>query len=331
GNRRPVGPELGAVVLILVSLSAGAAEGSLAQAHQLYESYKYAEAEAMLKVLPADTGRPGEVADLLGLSQAKQGHGEDAVDSMKRALKAAPKNAQYHFDMAVAQAVHVNDVSIFRKLSVAHDIRDQFKRAIELDPDLFKAQIALLQYYLNAPSIAGGGRDKAEAQAKRMADLKPAWGMRAQAQMAMKDKQFDNAASLFRKALKLQPDMPGCKFSLAVAYEKQESWDKAWDVLWHLVSGHRDWNPSAEYQLGRIAAMTGEHAEAGEAALRGYIDHPRDYGMPTASDAHWRLGMIEEKAGRMDAALREYRTAVKLDDDNDEAHQSLEALQARTG
>ncbi len=68
------------------------------------------------------------------------------------------------------------------KMSMAPKLRDAFEKTVQLDPNNLDARESLLQFYLQAPSVVGGGKDKAQAQAREIAKRDPARGHLAQAQ-----------------------------------------------------------------------------------------------------------------------------------------------------
>ena len=63
----------------------------------------------------------------------------------------------------------------------------------------------LFDYYLEAPGFLGGGYDKAEQIAKRIAARDPAEGLLAEAELADRRKQFDTAEEQLRRAIELAP------------------------------------------------------------------------------------------------------------------------------
>jgi tetratricopeptide (TPR) repeat protein len=63
-------------------------------------------------------------------------------------------------------AEDARDASFFRAPFIAGDIREQFERTVELDPDHLQGRIGLAQFYIQAPGIAGGDIDKALEQAE---------------------------------------------------------------------------------------------------------------------------------------------------------------------
>ncbi|MFZ2753120.1 MAG: hypothetical protein WAZ48_06690 [Lysobacteraceae bacterium] len=61
------------------------------------------------------------------------------------------------------------------------------------------------------------------------------------------------------------------------------------------------------YQIGRLAAGSGQYLVEGEAALRTYLKLGRETGDPEPKHARHRLGQILAKAGRKDEAVRNRR------------------------
>ena len=55
--------------------------------------------------------------------------------------------------------------SILWQFPLARKVRIHFEKAVKLDPDNVDARADLAEYYLKAPRILGGGKEKAEAQA----------------------------------------------------------------------------------------------------------------------------------------------------------------------
>ncbi len=99
------------------------------------------------------------------LVETYQGDPEEAYALAKKALKLAPDDAmvQYHFGNAAFD--NIGNVSFINKGAVAKKGKKAYERAIELDPTMIDPQVGLAQYYLFAPSIAGGSVKKAREYA----------------------------------------------------------------------------------------------------------------------------------------------------------------------
>jgi tetratricopeptide (TPR) repeat protein len=91
---------------------------------------------------------------------------DEAITQGERAVELDDKNAEYHFDLGMMYAEDARDASIFRAPFIAGDIKEQFERTIELDPDHLQGRIGLAQFYLQAPGISGGDVEKALEQSQ---------------------------------------------------------------------------------------------------------------------------------------------------------------------
>ncbi len=93
--------------------------------------------------------------------------------------------------------------------------RQHFEKAAALDPHNSEALNDLFDYYLNAPEILGGGLDKAETIAHKIATERPAESHFELAQIAEHRKQFSEAESHLRRAMELAPQQVGRVLDLA--------------------------------------------------------------------------------------------------------------------
>jgi len=76
---------------------------------------------------------------------------------------------------------------------------------VELDLSNKDAVGDLLDYYLDAPGFLGGGLNKADALAQKMAERDPAEGNYLKAQVDQKRKEYDKAELHLRRALEIAP------------------------------------------------------------------------------------------------------------------------------
>jgi tetratricopeptide (TPR) repeat protein len=97
----------------------------------------------------------------------------------------------------------------------ASKARQYFEEAVRLDPGDEEALNDLFDYYLQAPGFLGGGFDKAEQVAKRIAERNQAEGFFAEAQLADKRRQYDTAEDHLRHAMELAPHQVGRILDLA--------------------------------------------------------------------------------------------------------------------
>jgi len=253
------------------------------------------------------------------------GDAERAEDLAEDLVEAEPDNAEAHNVYGEVLSVRINQVNVFRKMGMAGDMREAWERAVALDPGHLDAHMSLLRYYLQAPAIAGGGRDKALAQAERIATVDKAAGYRAKAVYWTSGQQFDQALAEYEAAAAEFPDDLDIRFEYGIYLQRVEDWDKAYEV--HAAVAATDaTRMDAEYQVGRTAVMSGRFLEQGAAALQRYLGHTPGAGDPPLAWAHTRLGQVYLHLGRADDARAEFKQALALDPKHEEAKKQLAAL-----
>jgi tetratricopeptide (TPR) repeat protein len=96
---------------------------------------------------------------------------EASIAPLQACIDKRPQ-AACHYALGRIYGQQAMNASVFRMAGLAGKTKDQFIKAVELDPLLFDARFALTQFYLLAPGIAGGSVPKAKevavaAQAKQ--------------------------------------------------------------------------------------------------------------------------------------------------------------------
>jgi len=79
-------------------------------------------------------------------------------------------------------------------------------------------------------------------------------------------------------------------------------------------------------QLGKIAARSGRHLEAGLAALDQVLREPLEGGSGGYGSAHWRRGQVLKNLGRKDEARAEAQAALRIDPKDSKAQRLLKDL-----
>ena len=186
----------------LVSLTAFAAQPDLQRAEQLYQHTDYRESLTLTR----DTApQNAAVHNLIGRNWFMLGDYKKATDAFEKSLGEDPRNSVYAHWLGRAYGRRAETSSFFTAPGYAAKARQYFELAVQLDPTNGEAMNDLFDYYLEAPGILGGGMDKAEAVAHRIADRDPVEGHFAAAQLADRRKQFDTAEDQLRRAMTLAP------------------------------------------------------------------------------------------------------------------------------
>lgn len=120
----------------------------------------------------------------------------------EKAVELDAKNAAAQYWLGNALFNDINNVGMFDKMSYASKGRKAYEKAIEADPKHVGARMGLIQFYLNAPGVAGGSVKKAKELAKEVAAI-PGSEVVGHTQLAAalsKDGEHDAASSEFDAA-----------------------------------------------------------------------------------------------------------------------------------
>ena len=312
------------LVVCLTCFAAPAFAKTLPEVQTMVESKAsgaLAAAEALTKATPNDAN--AWVMLTRARLQAKQA--EKAIAAAEKATAIGAKNAQAFYWLGNAYGNRIGEVGMLSKMTLAPKLRDAFEQAVKLDPALIDARSSLIEFYLQAPGAIGGGIDKARAQATAIAKYDRAQGLTAQARIAMHEKKPAEALKAYESAYALKPNDTQIRMSLIRMYQEVKRWKDAYALAkqWS-VNEPRTAKPL--YQIGRLAAESGQYLAEGEAALRMYLKLGRETSDPELKHARYRLGQILAKAGRKDEARAELQTALKIDSKFAEAKAALAAL-----
>jgi cytochrome c-type biogenesis protein CcmH/NrfG len=201
------------IIVFLVSAACLAGEDSLQRAEELYQRTDYRTSLAALH----DLAKPLDAAAycLMGRDYFMLGDYHKATDALQKALALQPSKSEYALWLGRAFGRRAETSNPFAAPMNASKARQYFEQAVALDPNNLEALNDLFDYYLQAPGFLGGGYEKAEAVAGRIAELNTAEGHFAQAQLAERRKHFDTAEEQLRRAMELAPRQVGRVLDLA--------------------------------------------------------------------------------------------------------------------
>src|SRR5579859_6490587 len=198
--------------LLLLTLPTLFGQEPLSRAEELYSQTDY---RASLSLI-AETAHPsGATYCLTGRDYFMLGEYKKATEAFERALALDPGKSEYAHWLGRSYGRRAETSGPLMAPMHASKARAYFEKAVALDPSNEEALNDLFDYYLEAPGFLGGGYDKAEVIAQRIAQRNPAEGHFAQAQLDEKRKQFDSAEEQLRRAMELSPRQVGRVLDLA--------------------------------------------------------------------------------------------------------------------
>ncbi len=191
-------------------------------------------------------------------------------------------------------------------------LKDEYTKAVELNPKYSDARFALVQFYAAAPGIMGGSYDKALDQAKAIKAVDPVAGHRAYAFIYSQQTKPDLAKKEYADAIREQPKSPKAHtFFGQYLVDTEKNYTAASAEFETALKADASYMPPF-YYLARTAALSNANLPRGEEAIKKYLAYTPKDNEPTLASAHYQLGSIYEKQGKKTEAKQNYEAALKL-------------------
>ncbi len=188
-----------------------APQSVLRQAQDRYNHTEYPEAITLLKNAP----QTAETLELMGRCYLMEAQQAKAVEVLEKAVALAPSNSMTFTWLGRAYGRRAETSFPLAAVGWATKSRQAFEKAVQLDPANGEAVNDLFEFYLQAPSVMGGGQDKARALIPLMAKIDPAEASFAEGKLSEHSKKFSDAESALRRAIELAPTQAGRVVDLA--------------------------------------------------------------------------------------------------------------------
>jgi tetratricopeptide (TPR) repeat protein len=249
---------------------------------------------------------------------------DNSASAEEKAVALAPKNALYHEWLGRAYGGKADRE---RSFFVAKKVKAEFESAVHLDPSNIDARRDLEEYCIDAPWIAGGNKDEAQAQVDAIAALDPVEGHVARAvfdnealkKPAQADAEFHMV--LGAKSERIAPYLDAANFFITQ--------NKGADVTAAIATATAvvPNDPRLGYYRGVAAVLSGGDTTSAERYLKSYIASTPDRSdWPSHAAAREWLGRLYEAQGNTAAAAEQYRASLQLDPSRKDARDRLNKL-----
>jgi tetratricopeptide (TPR) repeat protein len=316
------------------------------------------------QVMPRAQANPNDADLAYLLSRVKQAFGDldGAMQMAEKAIALDSRKPEYHSTLAQVCAQKAQTAGIFKGLGLAHRFQREAQAVLDLDPKSVDAREGLVDFYLEAPGIAGGDKKKARIRADELVQIDAVKGYLALANIAQHEKDPTRREAALIQAVKANPKNYEAQEALAAFYvsdemKKYELAEKqaretmikldpgrsvGYQILAQVyvkqgraaeldaVLAEAERNVpddfGAYYQAGRALLLDGKDLQRAEKYFRKYLSQEPEGFQPRWGAAHWRLGLVLEKQGRKADAIAELRAAVQLDPQLEEAKKDLKRM-----
>jgi tetratricopeptide (TPR) repeat protein len=295
-------------------------------AHEAYEASDYPKAARLLQLAVEQHPRDAEIHLLLAKTYYESQRYDAAVASAEKAVALEPQSSLYHEWLGKVYGEKASHASMFSALSLAKKARKEFEKAVELDEKNFSAHQALIEFDCSAPSIAGGGEDKARLEIAKLASLDPAEGHYAAGNCRRQKKDFRAADAEFAQALELHPKSIELLYDIG-DYAMKQSQAETLAIVAEQGETIAPSDPRSQFYRAVSLIIKNERPDDSEPLLREYLKRaPLRSGFPSPWRVHEWMGRLYENQQNSQAAIQEYEAALKLEPKNKNVREALKRL-----
>jgi tetratricopeptide (TPR) repeat protein len=302
----------------------------------------YAEAERLLLSIANDPqiDELAKVPALTELGRLYYDNGDlaSARIVLERAQRSAPVNPQVAYELGRVLVAQGDNLAA----------TEQFRRAIENDPQPVSAHLALARFYTEQASLSSAQVEaeppadlseaqrrlepvrryidninsaKAEYRAALAAGADDQASLTLIAEQSLEHEDYTTAATAYERLARLRPDDAAVHHGLARAYVHLDRLDAAQTEERRALALSNENYPEALAGLGDIALRRGNSEEA----VRQFNATLQQN--PNLAEAYIGLGRVSAAAGNWAVAAAHFRRAIQADSQSAEAHTRLgEAL-----
>jgi len=296
-------------VILLSGLLSAASPTAMPSSKDLLSAGRVDDAIQILERQVGQSTADAESYNLLCRAYFMLEQWDRGIAACERARNLDPQKSLFHLWLGRIYGEKADRAGFFSAAGLVKKVRTSFERAVELDPRNWEARSDLAEFYLEAPGIVGGGKDKAQAQADAITPLNPAAARWVAARIAAKAHDTAAAEREYRAAIAADQSLGRAWVDLAAFLLRNNRPDDMEEVLTNLESV-----PVKQREALRDGASVllraGRNYPLAVRLLRSYLSSPVEEA--PAFKAHDMLGQLLEKQGDRKAAAEEYQSALAL-------------------
>lgn len=213
------------LVALTVPACADSLEPTLVPVNAALQSGQADKALALISALPQQGQNNAQALNLSCRVRYTLGQWDTAVRDCEQAVHLDPQNARHHMWLGRALGEKANEASIFSAFSLGKRVVQEFRQAAQLDPQDPDALFDLGSFYVEAPSVVGGGMDKAQSVVGQLDRVDPGRAYELRAQMDIQHKDYTAAEANLKKAISVSHHPALQWTTLARFYQERKRWD----------------------------------------------------------------------------------------------------------
>ena len=312
------------LLLALVCLCCPTVRADIASADMALQAGRASQAKQLLAQSLAATPRDAKAHQLLCRLYYAEDMADAAVSECLQAVAQASSDSDNQMWLGRAYGLKASEANPFSALQLAKSVRAAFERAVQLNPRNVPAMSDLGEFYVSAPSVLGGGLDKAGALAKQMEPVSQAAAYRLLALVALSRSDIHSAEMNFKAAVN-EGHSPGAYVDLAHFYEQHDRPEDAVAQVQAAIAADRA-KDAALVDAASILISAKRRPDLAVNLLRAYLDSDAKSDGAPAFQVHVKLGKLLIKQNDTAGAQREFAAALALAPDYVPAQKAARSL-----
>jgi tetratricopeptide (TPR) repeat protein len=300
--------------------------GLINAARQQFDQGQYGAAMSTLESAQSQNPATAEVYFWMGRTLFEIHDFNSAIGQFQKAISLNSNVSTYHDWLGRAFGGKADKEKSF---FVARNAKGQFEMAIKLEPSNVAARRDLADYCMQAPWIVGGNKDEALTQVNAIAAIDPVEGHLVRAEYdvsVLKDPQ--KAEGEYQQVLAEKPPTVEPYLEAAAFFERQKEFPEMKAAIDVLAQGHPN-DPRVTFYRGVYNVVISGNLSNAEEELKSYLaSTPERSDWPSHSSARDWLGRLYQQQGKSVEAAEQYRAALQLDSQNQDAKARLQQLES---
>ncbi len=300
--------------------------GLINAARQQFDQGQYGAALSTLEAAQSQNPAMADVYFWMGRALFEIHDFDRAIAQFQKAISLNANVSSYHDWLGRAFGGKADKEKSF---FVARNAKGQFETAIKLDPSNVAARRDLADYCMQAPWIVGGNKQEALSQVNAIAAINPVEGhlVRAEYDVSVL-KSPQQAQGEYQQVLAEKPATVEPYLEAAAFFEQQNELPQMKAAIDELAQAHPD-DPRVTFYRGVYNIVSNGNLGNAEEDLKSYLaSTPERSDWPSHASARDWLGRLYQQQGKSVEAAEQYRAALQLDPQNEDAKARLQQLES---
>jgi tetratricopeptide (TPR) repeat protein len=287
---------------------------TLAQAKSDLQAGEADKAIALLAPLPSTGAGAAEAQNLLCRVRITLEQWSQAAGECQQAVNLDEQNSEYHMWLGRVLGQQASHASFISALGIAKHSLSEMQTAARLNPQNGSALSDLGDYYAQAPGMAGGGTDKAQAVASQLDKVDPARADQLRGDIAVAQKDYASAEKEYRQAATVAANPADYWTVLANFYRGRQRWSELDAAIQNCTAAAaRDKKSGVGlYDGAGVLISAKRNPSLAAQMLENYLTNATLTEQAPAFIAHIRLSRLKQQLGDAAGARSELAIAAQM-------------------